>query len=61
MKKAMVLFSGGVDSTPCLALAIDKFGVDNVIALTLSYGQKHEKEILAAQKIINHIMFPQKS
>lgn len=54
MKKAVVLFSGGVDSTTCLALAIDKFGVDNVIALTLSYGQKHEKEILAAQKIINH-------
>ena len=29
-EKAMVLFSGGVDSTTCLGLAIEKFGKENV-------------------------------
>ncbi|MCR5666476.1 MAG: 7-cyano-7-deazaguanine synthase QueC [Eubacterium sp.] len=43
--KAMVLFSGGVDSTTALGMAIDKYGADNVIALSMSYGQKHDKEI----------------
>lgn len=49
--KALVLFSGGVDSTTCLALAIEKYGKENVIALSVSYGQKHTKEIEAAKKI----------
>lgn len=44
-EKAMVLFSGGVDSTTCLALAIERFGKENVIPLSISYGQKHEKRI----------------
>lgn len=49
--KALVLFSGGVDSTTCLALAIDRYGKDNVVALSVSYGQKHTKEVEAADKI----------
>ena len=49
--KALVLFSGGVDSTTCLAIAVDKYGKENVIALSVSYGQKHTKEIQAAEKI----------
>lgn len=53
-KKAVVLFSGGIDSTTCLALAIDKYGVDNVLALGLSYGQKHDKEIECAKKVVAH-------
>lgn len=47
--KALVLSSGGVDSTTCLGLAIEKYGKENVIALTITYGQKHNKEIYAAQ------------
>ncbi len=51
MAKALVLFSGGVDSTTCLALAIDKYGAENVTALSVYYGQKHSKELEAARKI----------
>ena len=40
-EKAMVLCSGGVDSTTCLALAIEKHGKGNVCALSIYYGQKH--------------------
>ena len=54
MSKALVLFSGGVDSTTCLAMAIDKYGKDNVIALSVSYGQKHIKEIEASNKIAEY-------
>ena len=46
--KALVLFSGGIDSTTALGLAIKKYGKDQVIALSVSYGQKHDKEIKAA-------------
>ncbi len=49
--KALVLFSGGVDSTTCLGMAIEKYGVENVCALSVSYGQKHTKEIEASDKI----------
>ena len=49
--KAMVLFSGGVDSTTCLGIAVDRYGADEVLALSISYGQKHQKEIEAAGKI----------
>ncbi len=49
--KVMVLFSGGIDSTTCLALAVREHGAGNVTALSISYGQKHSREIEAARKI----------
>lgn len=49
--KALVLFSGGVDSTTCLAMAVDRYGAENVTALSVRYGQKHEKELEAAEKL----------
>jgi len=49
--KALVLFSGGLDSSVCLALAVKKHGADQVLALSVSYGQKHSKEIAAAEKV----------
>ena len=52
--RAMVLFSGGVDSTTALAMAIEKYGKDNVTALSVSYGQKHTKEIEAARNIAEY-------
>lgn len=48
--KALVLLSGGVDSTTCLALAKEEFG-ENVIALSMFYGQKHSKELASAKAI----------
>ena len=52
--KALVLSSGGVDSTTCVAMAIDKHGKDNVVTLSVSYGQKHTKELEAAKKIADY-------
>lgn len=52
--KAMVLFSGGLDSTTCLAMAIDRFGAKEVLPLSITYGQKHWKEISAARKVLEH-------
>ena len=41
--KALVLFSGGQDSTACLAYALDKF--DHVETLGFDYGQTHKVEL----------------
>lgn len=52
--KALVLSSGGIDSTTALAIAVQKYGQDNVIALSMSYGQKHDKEIKAAVEVAKY-------
>ena len=52
--KALVLSSGGVDSTTCLGLAIERFGKENVIALAITYGQKHTKEVEAAEAVARY-------
>lgn len=49
--KALVLFSGGIDSSTCLGIAVDKYGADEVLALSVFYGQRHNKEIESAEKI----------
>ncbi len=51
--KALVLLSGGVDSTTCLALAKEKYG-DNVLALAMFYGQKHKRELQSAQAVADY-------
>lgn len=48
-KTAVVLFSGGLDSTTCLYWALNK-GY-KCVALNISYGQRHIKETACAQKI----------
>lgn len=47
MKKAIVLLSGGLDSTTALYLAKSQ-GFDEIYALTFEYGQKHDKELKSA-------------
>ena len=54
MEKALVLFSGGLDSSTCLAIAADKYGSENVIALSIYYGQKHKKEVEASDKVAQY-------
>lgn len=49
--KALVLFSGGLDSTVCLGLAVKEYGADEVLALSIYYGQKHKKEMAASEKL----------
>ena len=50
MKKAIVLLSGGLDSATTAAIAISE-GYE-AIALSFRYGQRHEKELVAAAKIV---------
>jgi len=50
-KTVVVLLSGGIDSTTCLALAVKKYGSEKVLALTTFYGQKHAKEMAAAKAV----------
>ncbi len=49
LKKAVVLLSGGLDSTTTLAIA-EKDGF-SILALSFDYGQRHDIEIKAAGKI----------
>lgn len=52
--KAIVLLSGGVDSTTCLAMAVNKYGCENITAVNIHYGQKHQKELEQAKLIAKH-------
>ncbi len=49
MKSAVVVFSGGQDSTTCLIQALSQY--DEVHCITFDYGQKHVAEIEVAKKI----------
>lgn len=51
-KKAVILLSGGLDSTTCLALA--KSQDFRCYALSFSYGQRHSAELLAATRIAQY-------
>jgi len=56
MSGAVVLFSGGQDSTTCLAWALkaqadDAPGFDDVAALSFDYGQRHAVELRCADEI----------
>ncbi|MDP6089053.1 MAG: 7-cyano-7-deazaguanine synthase QueC [Candidatus Marinimicrobia bacterium] len=49
MKRAVILLSGGLDSTTCLAIA-RKQGFD-LFALTVNYGQRHVFELQSAKNV----------
>ena len=48
-RKAVVVFSGGQDSTTCLLYAVQQY--DEVHAITFDYGQRHVQEIEVARQI----------
>lgn len=50
-KEAIVIHSGGMDSSLCLAQAIKEHGKDNVLSLSFSYNQRHSIELKQAKKI----------
>ncbi len=51
--RAVVLLSGGLDSSTCLAIAKSKGR--EAYALTVDYGQRHKREIEAAKKIAKRL------
>lgn len=55
VKKSVVLFSGGMDSTAILSGFVRSQGAENVIALTILYGQKHSKELEHAKQIAEYL------
>jgi 7-cyano-7-deazaguanine synthase len=57
--KAVVVLSGGQDSTTALWWALDQYGSDNVTALTFDYGQRHRIEIECAAEIAGRAGVPQ--
>lgn len=53
MKPAVVLFSGGLDSTTCLVLAKEQGFTPHPLAVR--YGQRHEHELVAARRVAEHL------
>jgi 7-cyano-7-deazaguanine synthase len=56
-KKCIVLLSGGLDSTTCLAVA--KAKSYECYTLAVDYGQRHRSELIAAQNVSNHFQATQ--
>ncbi|WP_243291702.1 7-cyano-7-deazaguanine synthase QueC [Bacillus sp. FJAT-47783] len=52
-EKAVVVFSGGQDSTTCLFWAMKQF--DEVVAVTFDYNQRHQLEIDVAKQIAEEL------
>jgi 7-cyano-7-deazaguanine synthase len=52
--KALVVLSGGQDSTTCLYWAINRFGRAQTCSVTFDYGQRHRLELDCAIKVSEH-------
>lgn len=62
-KQALVIHSGGMDSSLCLALAIRDHGVENVLSVSFQYDQRHATELTQAAYIckvwgVDHVIIP---
>lgn len=51
---AMVLNSGGCDSSTLVGMAVDKYGKENVVTASLYYNQKHDKELICARNVAEY-------
>jgi len=58
MRPAVVLFSGGLDSSTCLAIAKEEGFAPH--ALAVRYGQRHERELEAAERVARAMGSPLK-
>lgn len=58
MRSALVLFSGGQDSTTCLAWALERFALVETVGF--DYGQRHAAELAARPRILTRMrdLFP---
>lgn len=56
--KAVVVLSGGQDSTTCLYWSLDQYGSGNVSAITFDYGQRHRVELSCAERIASDASVP---
>ena len=56
--RALVVLSGGQDSTTCLYWAIDRYGVAGIETLTFDYGQRHRVELDSARAVAAHANVP---
>lgn len=52
--KAIVLSSGGLDSTTAVGIAVKKFGNTNVTTVSVTYGQRHQKELDCADRVAEY-------
>ncbi|RZS85099.1 7-cyano-7-deazaguanine synthase QueC [Pigmentiphaga kullae] len=52
-RKALVLFSGGQDSTTCLAWALDRYALVETVGF--DYGQRHRVELDARRNVLREI------
>lgn len=56
--KVVVLSSGGLDSTTCVGMACRYYGKENVVTISVLYGQKHDKELQCAKKVAEYYGVP---
>lgn len=56
--RAVVLSSGGVDSTTCISIAMEEHGADSTSSVSVSYGQRHGRELECAEKVAEHFGIP---
>lgn len=62
-KKALVIHSGGMDSSLCLALAKQEHGASNILSVSFQYDQRHQNELTKAAFIcktwgVDHVVIP---
>lgn len=55
MDKALVILSGGQDSTTCLLMAINKYKRENVYAISFVYNNKYRRDIECAKQICKEL------